>query len=849
MQHLKTLLLVIVFFSVCSRLSAINPPPLNDTVCDAIDLGILPVPGPCPSYPYGDTIVVNGTTDWASYNTFDFSPVSCSPGVSPDVWYKFRSTGNYIYIELFGYNNLDSMFCKLYMSQGSCLDLIPGHCESTFNGVIMAAILTPDIGAEYYLQIGGSRYDETGNFMFSLKSFNDCNDCVKNAHVELDPAPWFGRYGTNDTVTMCYTVDRWDQTTTSKLHSVIPLFGDEWDTTTLTPVSFPPVASGWMWGNNIPTPLGSWDGFYYDGDFDGDPTNNDGQPSNITMSWEFCWSISTKSYCNAYDAHVDIHTFSDNQTGAGNPLAPCNEAIPMHLSMAGWCCPDPIVSVQSSAACDSVWLVSIDPVSSNTGDVFDIILYDDSMHVAAYAPGVITTAGFSQVPSGDYLIEAYNSTTGCVSFHQLHLEGAYTLTLEQTVFGCGPGSGSAVVTPVGSTGPYTYSWQNITTFNDSLAFNLNEGYAIVDVTNGSGCTITDSIYIVTLPAPSAFFEYPDVSRCHDDDTIQTTVDPYTLGGTWQLISPLSTPITVDANDGTIHLNGTTLTMPYWIHVQYTAGTTCTDSWIDSLQIVQKPATPVPTSATLVDWCIGSTTPSLSVALMPGIPSWYGLQTGQVGIGYTLTPTLTSTVSPGQYYYVVTNFADLTFGCAGGIATFTVNAVQAPSFTMSPDVTICPDDTAYIFANGSAAYTYSWNPQPTVGAQNASATSTAPLATTIYTVSVVDGPCISTGFVTVLIDSSITCGTTSSALYNGITPNNDGHNDTWIIESAYTSTDLTVTVFNRWGQQVWRATNYDNSTVVFAGRNGKEEELPSGTYYYTIEQDNRNTATGWLELTR
>src|SRR5688572_3586125 len=105
MQQLKTLLLVIVFFSVSNRLSAVNPPPLNDTVCDAIDLGILPVPGPCPSYPYGDTIVVNGTTDWATYNTFDFSPVSCFASGAPDVWYKFRSTGNYIYIELFGFGD------------------------------------------------------------------------------------------------------------------------------------------------------------------------------------------------------------------------------------------------------------------------------------------------------------------------------------------------------------------------------------------------------------------------------------------------------------------------------------------------------------------------------------------------------------------------------------------------------------------------------------------------------------------------------------------------------------------------------------------------------------------------
>lgn len=847
MQHLKTLLLVIVFFSVCNRLSAVNPPPSNDQVCSATDLGILPIPGPCPSYPYGDTVQVSGSTDWASYNTFDFSPVSCFPGSSPDVWYKFRSTGNYIYIELTGTGDLDSVFVRLYLSQGSCLTLIPGHCETSFNGVIMASILTPDLGAEYYMQIGGSRYDETGNFTFSIKSFNDCNDCVKNSHIELTPAPWYGHYGTSDTVTMCYTVDRWDQTTTSKLHSVIPLFGDEWDTTTLTPVSFPPVASGWMWGDNIPTPLGSWDGFYFDGDFDGDPTNNAGEPGNITTSWEFCWSISTKPYCNAYDAHVDVHANSDNITGTGNAASVCNEAIPLHLPIAGWCCPDPVITLTSATLCTGTVTVMVDPVSSNSGDIFSITIYDDTLGVYAYQGNVTGTYTFTLV-QGAYLFEVHNVTTGCPSFQTFQVEEAFELNLQQTVFGCGAGSGSAVATVSGGAAPFTYAWHNITTTNDSLAFGLDEGFATVTVTDGSGCSVTDSIYISVLPSPSAYFEYPDVSRCHDDDTIQTTVDPYSAGGTWQLISPQSTPITVDATDGTIHLNGATLTTPYWIQVKYTAGTTCTDSWVDSIQIVQKPATPVPVSAASVDWCIGSALPSLSVSFSSAVPSWYGIQTGQVGIGTSLTPTLNSSTAPGQYYYVVTNFADFTFGCASSIATFTVNAIQAPSFTVSPDVTICPEDTAYMFANGNSAYTYTWQPQPTIGPQNASATSTAPGGSTTYTVSVADGSCISTGSVTVLIDSSITCGT-STALYNGITPNNDGHNDTWIIEAAYTSGNITVAIFNRWGQQVWRGTNYDNTTIVFAGRNVKGEDLPPGTYYYTIQQDNRNTATGWLELTR
>lgn len=845
MQHIKTLLLVVVFSAVYSRLSAINPPPANDTVCNAIDLGILPVPGPCPTYPYGDTVVVSGSTDWATTNSFDFSPVSCFPSGSPDVWYKFRSTGSYIYIELFGSGDLDSMFCKLYTSTGSCVGLIPGHCETTFNGVIMASILTPDIGGEYYLQIGGSRYDETGNFNFVIKSFNDCSDCVKNANVTLDPAPWFGRYGTSDTVTMCYTVERWDQTTSSKLHSVIPLFGDEWDTTTLTPVSFPATGAGWIWGNNIPTPLGSYDGFYFDGNFNGDPTDNPGQAGNVTTSWEFCWSISTKTYCNAYDAHVQIHAFSDDQTGNGNSVATCTEAIPMYLSMAGWCCPDPIFSITQTGGCANIATVTVDPVSSNNGDTFNITIYNDTLGFYAYQGNVTTTALFT-LPPGEYLFEVHNASINCPSFHVINIPGPFEIEMEQTVVGCGPNSGSVVATPVGGTTPYTFVWPNITTYQDSFAFSLSEGFVVVTITDGAGCTVTDSLYVNVLPGPSAYFEYPDQSRCHNDDTIQTTVDPYTAGGTWQLVSPLSSPITIDAV-GTIHLNSATTPTPYWVVVKYTAGTACTDSYIDSIQIVQRPADPVATTPLAVDWCIGSGLPTLSVALTGAIPSWYGLQTTQVGLGLSFTPTLPTSTAPGQYHYVITNFADLTFYCASAnFLTFTVTAIAPPQFTVTPGVTICPDDTVAFAALGSITYNYNWQPVPNVGAQNAMATSASPSGTTNYTVTVADGPCISTGFVLITVDSAATCGET---LFNGITPNGDGLNDTWIIESAYSSTNMTVSIYNRWGNQVWRGNNYNNTTVIFTGRNGKGEDLPSGTYFYTIEQDYREAVTGWLELSR
>ncbi len=63
----------------------------------------------------------------------------------------------------------------------------------------------------------------------------------------------------------------------------------------------------------------------------------------------------------------------------------------------------------------------------------------------------------------------------------------------------------------------------------------------------------------------------------------------------------------------------------------------------------------------------------------------------------------------------------------------------------------------------------------------------------------------------------------------ISPNRDGLNDTWMIENIDLFPDAEIIVVNRWQQEVFRTTNYQND---WDGRfEGKT--LPQGTYYYVI----------------
>lgn len=75
--------------------------------------------------------------------------------------------------------------------------------------------------------------------------------------------------------------------------------------------------------------------------------------------------------------------------------------------------------------------------------------------------------------------------------------------------------------------------------------------------------------------------------------------------------------------------------------------------------------------------------------------------------------------------------------------------------------------------------------------------------------------------------------------NAFTPNGDGIHDRWDIPYLSDYKDAVVSVFNRYGQQVYRANGY---VAPWDGKlNGKD--LPAGTYYYII-----NLGTGIKPLT-
>ncbi len=81
--------------------------------------------------------------------------------------------------------------------------------------------------------------------------------------------------------------------------------------------------------------------------------------------------------------------------------------------------------------------------------------------------------------------------------------------------------------------------------------------------------------------------------------------------------------------------------------------------------------------------------------------------------------------------------------------------------------------------------------------------------------------------------------------NIFSPNGDGIHDRWVIENLQNFPGNVVQVYNRYGQAVFKMTNY----TPWDGKvNGKE--MPVGTYYYIIDPKNgQKPVTGYIDIIR
>lgn len=88
------------------------------------------------------------------------------------------------------------------------------------------------------------------------------------------------------------------------------------------------------------------------------------------------------------------------------------------------------------------------------------------------------------------------------------------------------------------------------------------------------------------------------------------------------------------------------------------------------------------------------------------------------------------------------------------------------------------------------------------------------------------------------------------IFNLFSPNGDGTNETFVIKGIE-NFENELKIYNRWGNIVFEVTNYQNdwNGISNAGRAiRRNQKLPAGTYFYTLElKESGKATTGWLYI--
>ncbi len=205
-----------------------------------------------------------------------------------------------------------------------------------------------------------------------------------------------------------------------------------------------------------------------------------------------------------------------------------------------------------------------------------------------------------------------------------------------------------------------------------------------------------------------------------------------------------------------------------------------------------------------------------------------------------TGSTLSTSTAGTYVVTVTNGA----GC-----TATENGVLSVEALLTAPLVNCgPGNGTFRFiytwtdVTGSTSYEVSedggatWiTPNAVSGSPNSHATNA--ILTNLLIRAIGNGLCREG-----IASEPVVC---APVLPNIITANNDNKNDAFIITNIEFYPNNNLSIFNRWGKEVYSKSKYNNKDNVFKG-----DDLPEGTYFVILDLgDGRDALTGTLTISK
>ncbi len=410
-----------------------------------------------------------------------------------------------------------------------------------------------------------------------------------------------------------------------------------------------------------------------------------------------------------------------------------------------------------------------------------------------------TTATATSLMTGTYFVTVTDDD-GCTAVTSVIVTAPPSMTLTTTSNSpsttCSYNTdGTAVVTPSGGNGGYTYSWDQGTNSSDSAVVGLPAGTSYVTVTDILGCSEVDSV-IIAGPAPIVANPTAIAISCNGADDGSITLAPVGGTGAYSFVWS-NADITQDISN---------LAAGTYI-VTITDANNCV--FTDSATIVEPDTIQTTASMTAVS-CLGGNDGTVTALPVGGqIPYTYNWSNSS-------TDSTATILTAGTYTLTVTDAA----GCTDTASVVVTEPATAVTSTISGTDLLCNGDgsgtATVVAADGTvgSGYTYLWDDP------NAQTGSTATgLAAGTYNVTVTDGNgCTTTNSIT-LAEPTILTGTIAA------TP-----------ASCFGATDGTVVITPAGGtapySYQWSAPSNSTDSLVTG--------VTAGWHYVTVTDDNMCT---------
>lgn len=347
---------------------------------------------------------------------------------------------------------------------------------------------------------------------------------------------------------------------------------------------------------------------------------------------------------------------------------------------------------------------------------------------------------------------------------------------------------------------FIYNWSPGGQTSSDITVNT-AGTFQVTVTSSAGCVGTsDSVVVSIIPVTQVTLP-GDTTLCEEDSLVLT------VSSDWSTI--LWADSVSNTTSYTVYTEG-----DYWVEVEDSNGcssrdTISVDNFTPAVIDLGPDQTICPSDVVVLDagagfasylWSEQSTSPTISVG-------------------------------GGAYFVMVTDLN----GCNS-----MSNVVTISEFPQLPEPTVSYTDG--VLVSEVTADNYQWF-GPGGAISGANSQTYVPTESGSYYVEISDADgCELLQSHTVVVVLSIA----QEDIPQGFSPNGDGQNDFWEVPNIDQYGSNTLTIINRWGNEVFVASPYQNN---FNGQ-WEGKDLPAGTYFYELDLGNGSDAfTGYIIIKR